>query len=141
MRGSKPSVVTRARRLRVLSTHAERRLWSLLRNRQLSGAKFVRQLSIGAYIVDFACREHRLVIEVDGGQHADSQSDLRRDDFQRNRGFRVLRFWNNDVLSKAEGVWQIIEGALAETPPHPDPLPASGEREGKAVHTSPREPP
>jgi very-short-patch-repair endonuclease len=101
----------------------------LLRNRQLTGAKFVRQVPIGPYVVDFACCERRLVIEVDGGQHAESTADEERDAFLRPRRYRVLRFWNNEVLSNAEGVCQDIQIALAEIAPHPDPLPASGERE------------
>ncbi|MCC7346113.1 MAG: endonuclease domain-containing protein [Variibacter sp.] len=128
MRGAKPERTDRARTLRSFPTDAERRLWSCLRNRQLAGAKFVRQEPIGPYVVDFICREHRLVIEADGGQHAESLSDQERDTFLRSRRYKVLRFWNNDILRDLEGVCLMIEAALAEAPPHPNPLPASGER-------------
>jgi very-short-patch-repair endonuclease len=92
--------------------------------------KFVRQEPVGRYVADFICREHRLIIEVDGGQHADSKRDIVRDKWLREHCYRILRFWNNDVIGNLEGVLEAILGALtAETPPHPNPLPASGERE------------
>ncbi len=100
----------------------------------MRGYKFVRQEPIGPYTVDFVCREQRLIIELDGGQHAESKRDIARDQWLTGRGYRVLRFWNNDVFANIEGVWETISAALpAETPPHPDrsairPLPASGER-------------
>jgi very-short-patch-repair endonuclease len=131
MRGAKVAKTRLARQLRKNSTPAERRLWRHLRSRSLGGLKFVRQEPIGPYIVDFVCREKRLVIEVDGGQHADSRRDTKRDRWLLKHRYRVLRFWNNDVLGNAEGVWEMIfAAASAATPPHPDPLPASGEREG-----------
>jgi very-short-patch-repair endonuclease len=129
MRGAKVTRTNRARRLRKNSTLAERRLWKYLRDRRLSEFKFVRQESIGPYVVDFVCREKRLIIEVDGGQHADSVRDIVRDQWLVDHRYRVLRFWNNDILGNIEGVWQLIfEAASAEAPPHPIPLPASGER-------------
>jgi very-short-patch-repair endonuclease len=99
----------RARSLRKNMTDAERRLWRYLRQRQLDGHKFRRQVRIGPYIADFACLNPLIVIEVDGGQHAEARAyDARRDDYMRGQGFRVLRFWNNDVLSNMEGVWEMI---------------------------------
>jgi very-short-patch-repair endonuclease len=116
--------------LRKHSTVAERKLWRYLRSRSLAGFKFVRQEPIGPYIVDFACREKRLVIEIDGGQHADNRGDAARDRWLLEHRYRVLRFWNDEVLENIEGVWDTIFAAThAATPPHPDPLPARGERE------------
>ena len=103
-----------ARRLRRAMTDAERALWRHLRMRQIAGARFRRQHPIGPYVVDFVCLAHRLVIEVDGGQHADSMSDAARDAFLRTHGYQVLRFWNHDVLGNPEGVWLRIAQALRE---------------------------
>ena len=110
----------RARRLRKAATDAERALWYRLRSRSLDGYKFVRQEPIRPYTVDLVCREMRLVIEVDGGQHADSASDVARDKWLVEHNYRVLRFWNNDVLLNLAGVLETIATALAEAPPHPD---------------------
>jgi len=104
-----------ARRLRKDMTDAERALWRLLRQRQINGLRFRRQVPIDHYIVDFACLEARLVIEVDGGQHSESQTDKMRDAYLRSQGFRVLRLWNNDVLSNREGVYRIIIETLELT--------------------------
>jgi very-short-patch-repair endonuclease len=114
------SNTTRARQLRKSSTDAERKLWSILRNRNLNDHKFRRQHPLPPYIVDFACLEKNLIVEADGGQHADNPQDKQRDTFLGNKGFRVLRFWNNDVLQNVEGVAMIILNALEN--PHPDPL-------------------
>jgi very-short-patch-repair endonuclease len=130
MRGAKVTKTRFARQLRKNSTTAERKLWRYLRSRSLGGFKFVRQEPIGPYLVDFVCRGKRLVIEVDGGQHADSKRDVVRDRWLADHRYRVLRFWNNEVLGNIEGVWEIIfVAALAAAPPHPNPLPACGERE------------
>jgi len=121
----------RARRLRWNSTDAEKALWHKLRSRNLNGYKFVRQEPIGPYTVDFICRECRLIIEVDGGQHADSQRDIIRDRWLIDRNYRILRFWNNDVLKNTDGVLEAISEVLEQlspSVPHPDPLP-NGERE------------
>jgi very-short-patch-repair endonuclease len=83
-------------------------LWLALRDRRLAGFKFVRQTSIEPYIADFVCRERRLVVEVDGGQHFDNPSDRRRDKQLGTEGYRVLRFWNNDVLTNLDGVLTTI---------------------------------
>src|ERR1700745_227145 len=112
MRAANPARAERARRLRHDSTDAEKRL--RLRSRQVSGAKFVRQDPIGPYVVDFACREQRLIVEVDGGQHAESKRDAVRDQWLADRGYRLLRFWNDDVLSNTEGALEAIAAALAE---------------------------
>jgi very-short-patch-repair endonuclease len=125
-----------ARRLRRDSTSAELRLWSRLRSRLIDGRKFVRQQPIGPYVADFVCREKRLVIEVNGGQHADNVRDRMRDQWMREHSYRVLRFWNNDIMSNMDGVLETIAIALQEdVPPHPvpasggnRPLPARGER-------------
>jgi very-short-patch-repair endonuclease len=108
-----------ARRLRRNATDAELALWRRLRSRSLGGCKFVRQDPIGPYTVDFVCREARLVIEVDGGQHADNPRDAVRDQWLTSHNYRVLRFWNNDVLSNIAGVLETIGAVLAEGPPHP----------------------
>jgi very-short-patch-repair endonuclease len=118
-----------ARGLRRRSTDAERLLWSKLRNRQLENHKFRRQQPIGGYIVDFVCLEQRLVVEVDGGQHALRQAeDERRSGFLGAEGYRVLRFWNNQVLNELDAVVEVIDSALAHSAhPSPNPLP-QGER-------------
>jgi very-short-patch-repair endonuclease len=83
-------------------------LWSRLRNRQLEGLKFVRQEPVGRYCADFVCREQHLIVEVDGGQHADSSMHRRREDELARLGYRVVRFWNNELLSNIEGVLQAL---------------------------------
>jgi len=110
----------RARRLRGNATDAEAVLWHRLRSRSLDGHKFVRQKPIGPYIVDLMSRERRLVIEVDGGQHAESPRDVARDKWLLDHNYRVLRFWNNDVLGNITGVLETIATALVDAPPHPD---------------------
>jgi adenine-specific DNA-methyltransferase len=118
----------RARTLRNQATDAEQYLWRHLRRRQLAGYRFRRQVPICGYVADFACLEARLMIELDGGQHAD-----RRDyDEQRDRrieavGFRVLRFWNNQVLEETQAVLEAILRALELSCPHPNLPPQAGE--------------
>jgi len=103
----------RAQALRKNPTDAERKLWAHLRLRQLGGYKFRRQHSLGPYIVDFICIEKKLIIEVDGGQHDDNKFyDSKRDKWLENKGFRVLRFWNNEVLTYIENVKEVIAGEL-----------------------------
>ena len=95
----------RARDLRTNMTDAERKLWMFLRNRQLKNQRFRRQLVIGSYIVDFCCPSQKLIVEVDGGQHQDNfEEDEMRTRWLEKQGFRVLRFWNNQVLSSVEAV-------------------------------------
>ena len=102
-----------ARDLRKDPTHSECVLWNRLRRRQLAGFKFRRQHSIGPYICDFACFEARLIVELDGSQHVEqSEYDARRDAFLRSNGFRVLRFWNQDVLSRTDAIFETIYEAL-----------------------------
>jgi len=103
--------------LRRNATDAERKLWNILRNRQLCRFKFRRQVEIDSYVVDFLCPERRLIIEVDGGQHS-PESDARRTAYLASQGFTLIRFWNNDVLQNLDGVWTTIEAAL-NSPPHP----------------------
>jgi very-short-patch-repair endonuclease len=112
MRGRKEVSIRLARRLRANQTDAETALWKRLRNRQIDGHKFARQVPIGNYICDFACREKQLVIEVDGGQHAESAADAIRDRYLADERYRVLRFWNNDVLGNIEGVLTTIQAGL-----------------------------
>jgi adenine-specific DNA-methyltransferase len=90
-------------------------MWFLLRDRRLDGVKFRRQVPIGPYVVDFASLQHRLIVELDGGQHADNPSDAKRDAFLTGEGWRVLRFWNNDTLQNRDGVLQVIQEALTPT--------------------------
>ncbi|TMK30623.1 MAG: DUF559 domain-containing protein [Alphaproteobacteria bacterium] len=103
-----------ARRLRRDSTDTERRLWAVLRDRRLAGYRFRRQHPLGKFIVDFACTKHRLIVEADGAQHAGSGADQRRTAFLEDEGWRVLRFWDNEVLTNTEGVIQRILEALRE---------------------------
>jgi very-short-patch-repair endonuclease len=120
VRGADKFKTNRARSLRKVTTDAEGVLWRKLRSRRLNGFKFVRQEPIGPYTVDFICREERLIIEVDGGQHADSAHDTVRDKWLADRNYRAMRFWNNDVLTNIAGELEVIGNALAEAPPHPD---------------------
>ena len=123
---------TFAQEMRHAPTETEARMWYFLRNRRLGGWKFRRQHPLGKYIADFICVDARLVIELDGGQHADlfaQQGDEERTAFLAERGLRVLRFWNNDFLQQTEAVLEQILLALDESvSPHPNPLPG-GERE------------
>jgi very-short-patch-repair endonuclease len=92
-------------------TDAELRLWYYLRDRRFEGAKFVSQFPIGPYIVDFVCRTAKLAIEVDGGQHSE-EADAPRTEIIESFGYRVIRFWNNDVLGNTEGVLELIRQEL-----------------------------
>ncbi|MFU7528654.1 endonuclease domain-containing protein [Qipengyuania sp. ASV99] len=108
--------------MRLEPTDAEAKLWSMLRGRRLAGMKFKRQEQIGEYIVDFVCFGARLIVEADGGQHAENGNDAVRDEWLTEQGFRVLRFWNNDILGNPDGVArEIMDAAL---PPLPNPSPA-----------------
>jgi very-short-patch-repair endonuclease len=103
--------------MRANPTEAEKGLWTLLRDRRLGAYKFRRQQVIFPYIVDFVCFAERIIIEADGSQHADKKDDARRDAFLRPSDFRVLRFWNNAVLSESDVVADAIFAALSI--PHP----------------------
>ncbi len=133
-RKSQPAQVRRARALRSEMTDAENRLWYHLRNRRLAGFKFVREYPIASYFADFACREAMLVIEADGGQHG-GERDARRDRAIEAAGYRVLRFWNTDILSNTDGVLEVIASALALNP-SPDLrfAPATLSPEGRGAH-------
>ena len=127
----KRSVVPRARglarQMRAAPTDAERKLWWDLRHRlPLEGTHFRRQVRLGRYIVDFASHRARLVIEVDGGQHALSATDVKRTQFIESEGYRVLRFWNNDVLLNIDAVLEAVYDALTTPTPNPSP-PGGGE--------------
>ena len=104
-----------ARELRQKHTDAEKALWMRLRNRQLEGVKFRRQQSMGSYIVDFASFERKLIIEIDGGQHNEErikERDEKRTIGLKERGYQIIRFWNNEVLTNLEGVLERIREAL-----------------------------
>ena len=121
-----------ARGLRRRQTDAERRLWARLRDRRLLGAKFARQVPIGAYVVDFCCRELKVIVELDGGQHAvQTRSDAERTALLEALGYRVLRFWNNEALANTDAVLQRIAQVLAVRP-SPRPSPQRGEGEGRS---------
>jgi very-short-patch-repair endonuclease len=103
----------KARQLRRSMTLAERTLWRVIRDKQINDSRFRRQRPIGKYIVDFVCLEVKLILEVDGGQHASQvEYDAVRTAFLESLGYRVLRFWNNDVLQNTDGVATVILGAL-----------------------------
>jgi very-short-patch-repair endonuclease len=112
MRGKNELRAARARSLRRTQTSPASLLWSKIRNRQIGGFKFVRQEPIGPYYADFVCREQRLIVEVDGGQHADSVPDRERDARLTALGYRVIRLWNNDVRQNIEGVLQMLLAEL-----------------------------
>jgi very-short-patch-repair endonuclease len=106
-----------AKALRRTMTDAERKLWLFLRNRRLDGYKFRRQVPVGPYVADFLCERARLIVEVDGGQHADATvRDNQRSAWLSQHGYRVQRFWNNEVLQNLDGVWERIASVLAVKP-------------------------
>jgi very-short-patch-repair endonuclease len=108
----------RARTLRQNMTDAERRVWQILRSRQIKGYKFRRQVPIGRYIGDFVCHEARLIVEIDGGQHhRSSPREAERNRFLQNEGYRILRLWNNEVLRNLDGVHQTIADELGRVTP------------------------
>lgn len=104
------------RHLRQSQTEAERRLWNSLRDRCLAGFKFVRQESIGRYVADFCCREARLIVEIDGSQHADNVRDRIRDEWLAAQGYHVPRFWNPEI---ADNIGAVLDTILAALPPSP----------------------
>jgi very-short-patch-repair endonuclease len=113
MRGKNEPKSERARSLRRALTASESALWLRIRNRQLDGFKFVRQEPVGPYYADFICRERRLIVEVDGGQHSDSATDRTRDAALARLGYRVVRFWNSDIAENIEGVLQVLSSELS----------------------------
>ncbi|RUZ74626.1 endonuclease domain-containing protein [Mesorhizobium sp. M7A.F.Ca.US.006.01.1.1] len=112
VRGSNEPKVARARQLRKVENDAEEWLWHELRGRRLNGHKFIRQLPIGPYFADFACREANLVVEVDGSQHANRPHDRYRDETMNRNGWSVLRVWHADVLTSRKSVLDTIVAAL-----------------------------
>ena len=126
----RPIAKMRARDLRKDATLAERKLWRVLRDKQLNGHRFRRQYPLGDYIVDLVCVERMLIIELDGGQHADQEEyDARRSAWLESQGYKVLRFWNNDVMGNIEGVVAMVAAALERSllPPfQPSPLKGEG---------------
>ena len=135
--GRRGVALARARVMRAAPTEAERVLWRLLRAKRWAGWEWRRQQPIGPFIADFICFEARLIVEADGSQHLDCAHDARRDGWLEAQGFRLLRFWNNDVLARSDAVADAIHAALdggegggALAFPLPDPLP-QGEREQK----------
>lgn len=131
MTGYSQRTLNNAKRLRRSMTDAETLLWAALRSRPV-GAKFRRQQPIGAFIADFACHEPKLIIEVDGGQHSESETDGLRGAWLEEQGYRILRFWNHDVLNNLQGALETISAAL--NTPHPPiasqwapPSPSRGE--------------
>ena len=143
----KGTALDNAKSLRTNQTDAEQRLWYHLRAHRFMDLKFKRQKPMGRYIVDFVCEEHRLIVEIDGGQHAEQTTyDQHRDAWLRSQGYTVLRFWNNEVMQQLEGVLEQTRCALAlsptplpqvgegnerrelqEVPPYKSPLPLAGE--------------
>ncbi|HZP79986.1 MAG TPA: endonuclease domain-containing protein [Pseudolabrys sp.] len=123
-RSRKDKRVPNARRLRRDATDAERKLWARLRQASFAGTHFRRQATIGPYFADFACHTRRIVIEIDGGQHNEARrvvADEQRTAYLQKRGYKVLRFWNNDVMGNIEGVLASIQATLTEPEiaPHP----------------------
>jgi very-short-patch-repair endonuclease len=112
MRTNDLPTTARAQTLRAAQTDAERKVWHRLRDRRLGGAKFVRQAPVGPYFADFACRESKLIVELDGSQHVDSAHDATRDAFLVSEGYSVLRFWNDDALRRIDSVCETILAAL-----------------------------
>ena len=110
--------LARARSLRQNMTGAEWRLWQILRSHQMKGHQFRRQVPIGRYIADFVCHEARLIVEVEGGQHdRSSPQEAERDGFLQIEGYRILRFWNNEVLANLDGVHETIASELGRITP------------------------
>jgi very-short-patch-repair endonuclease len=132
MRGPDPHCTNLSRKLRRDQSSAEQRLWRVIRNRQLGGLKFVRQMAVGPYIADFACRRKRLIVEIDGATHSSDEElahDARRDAFLRSAGYEILRFRNTEVY---EALDMVCEAILARAAAHPlSPRGARGEGQGE----------
>ncbi|MDP2196485.1 MAG: endonuclease domain-containing protein [Rhodocyclaceae bacterium] len=121
-------MLERAKSLRTNQTDAEQRLWHHLRAHRFMGIKFKRQKPVGNYIVDFVCFAPKLVVEIDGGQHAEQVVyDRRRDAYLQSEGFTVLRFWNNQILNETEAVLESIRHTVITLSPDPSPACGRGE--------------
>ena len=122
--------IRKAKELRRNRTEAEKRLWERLRRKRIHGFRFRQQVPLGRYVVDFVCFEAKLIVELDGGQHAERAAyDARRTEWLESEGFRVLRFWNNEVFENIEGVEEVIQAALDSAGgahPLPNPPPSRG---------------
>jgi phosphoribosylanthranilate isomerase/very-short-patch-repair endonuclease len=132
---SPKKLIENARDLRKNGTDAEALIWYFLRNRQIAGYKFRRQYPIEPYIADFACLESKLIIELDGSQHNEDaaiKKDAARTAYLESKGFKVIRFWNNDIFQNTESVLDAIWNALQQGSPHPNPLP-----EGEGINYLP----
>ena len=117
----------RSRELRLNPTDAEQKMWSRLQARQVAGTRFNRQFPVGPFICDFVSRAAKLVVEIDGGQHAQQEEeDAQRSEYLKARGYRVVRFWNNDVLGNVDGVVETIEQILMTCPPPAPPAKREG---------------
>jgi very-short-patch-repair endonuclease len=130
---------TRARALRRDSTDAERIIWNAVRAHRLAGASFRRQTPIGPYIVDFVCHDANLIVEIDGGQHFESEQmkrDARRSSFLSSKGYRALRFTNYDVMTNRQGVSETIAAAVMHTPSPPLPRKRGREQTERASPSS-----
>lgn len=128
------SLLDRAKELRSHQTEAEQRLWYHLRAHRFMNLKFKRQKPLGPYIVDFICHDLGLIVDVDGGQHQEAaEYDRRRDAWLQEQGYRVLRFWNNEVMQQMDGVPEAIRVFVegSRSPSHPTPLPPAGEGSSK----------
>lgn len=126
-KGLAKKLTTIAKNLRRRPTDAEKLLWKHLRSKQLKGLKFRRQHPIGKYVVDFACLDKQVVIELDGGQHAaDENKDRERDKWLEGEGYKVLRFWNTDILTNLGGVLEVIMKNCSSHPPLSPPLKGGG---------------
>ena len=130
LRGKDQRRTARARSLRRALTPAESVLWTRIRSRQLGGFKFVRQEPIGRYYVDyyvdFVCRDRHLIVELDGGQHAERPKDRQRDSELCALDYRVIRIWNNDVIDNLDGVLQMLQSELEKSPLTPALSPQAG---------------
>lgn len=124
------SIRVKARQLRRNQTDAEQAIWARLRDRQLCGAKFRRQHPIGPFIADYCCPQSKVIVELDGGQHAvQVAADQKRSRFLEEQGYEMLRFWNHDVLKDTVAVLERIAEALSD--PHPCPLPGKAREKKK----------
>lgn len=138
---AKPDPRTKAfaRRMRNAPTDAENLLWFQLRNRQLNGFRFNRQVRIGSFIADFVCRERRLIVELDGGQHCESGSDARRTEILQSQGYSVLRFWNDEIVFERQAVLEtilaVLDGRIASPSPGLRFAPADLSPRGRGPHS------
>ena len=135
---NKQDLKLRARDLRSNMTPQERKIWNMIRSRQFYGYRFLRQFVIGSYIVDFLCREKNIVIEIDGGQHNevdDIEYDSNRTDFLIRKGYKVIRFWNNEIDGNIQGVYECLKKEFGiKDNTHPN-LPYKGKESG--THPNP----